>query len=241
MPRLPNISNFDDLDPLYAEGDVEVVIVPSGTPLPRDADLVLLPGSKATIADLAAFRAEGWDIDLHAHIRSGGRVLGLCGGYQMLGRRVADPEGIEGPPGEAPGLGHLDIETIISGDKRLVELRATDALSGLAVSGYEMHIGRTTGPAISRPFLVLDGRPEGSVSADGRVAGCYLHGLFGADAWRRYYLESLGGRADPLLDHAALVETTPRTIWPPIWKRISISTGCWRSRMGGEDKQTLAP
>jgi adenosylcobyric acid synthase len=208
VPRLPNISNFDDLDPLNAERNVEVVIVPPGTALPRDADLVLLPGSKATIADLAAFRAEGWDVDLHAHIRAGGGVLGLCGGYQMLGRCIADPEGIEGPPGEAAGLGHLDIETILAGGKRLVELRAEDGVSGLAVSGYEMHIGRTTGPATSRPFLVLDGRPEGSVSTDGRVAGCYLHGLFGADAWRRHYLESLGGRADPLLDHAALVETT---------------------------------
>ncbi|MEI9985945.1 MAG: cobyric acid synthase [Aliidongia sp.] len=207
VPRLPNISNFDDLDPLNAEPDVEVVIVRPGTPLLRDADLLLLPGSKATIADLAAFRAEGWDIDLQAHLRAGGRVLGLCGGYQMLGRRIADPEGIEGPPGEAAGLGHLDIETVLLGDKRLVELRAEDEISGLTITGYEMHIGRTTGPAAQRPFLRLDGRPEGAVSADGRVAGCYLHGLFGADAWRRHYLESLGATPDPLLDHGASVET----------------------------------
>jgi len=206
VPRLPNISNFDDLDPLRAEPDVAVAIVQPGTPLPRDADLVLLPGSKATIADLAAFRAEGWDIDLQAHLRAGGRVLGLCGGYQMLGRRIADPEGIEGPPGEAAGLGHLDIETILLGDKSLLERHAVDGLSGLAVTGYEMHIGRTIGAATDRPFLMLDGRPEGAVSADGRVAGCYLHGLFGSDAWRRHYLESLGAQADPLLDHAASVD-----------------------------------
>jgi len=206
VPRLPNISNFDDLDPLKAEPGVAVTIVQPGSPLPRDADLVLLPGSKVTLADLAAFRAEGWDIDLQAHLRAGGHVLGLCGGYQMLGRRVADPEGIEGPAGEAAGLGHLDIETILIGGKTLVELEAQDSLSGLAVTGYEMHIGRTTGPATARPFLVLDGRPEGAVSADGKVAGCYLHGLFGADAWRRHYLETLGAVPDPLLDHAASVE-----------------------------------
>jgi adenosylcobyric acid synthase len=208
VPHLPNISNFDDLDPLRAEPEVAVIMVSPGTPLPRDADLVLLPGSKATIADLAAFRAAGWDIDLKAHLRAGGRVLGLCGGYQMLGRRIADPDGIEGPPGAAAGLGHLDIETIIEGDKRLVELGAVDALSGLGVTGYEMHLGRTTGPATQTPFLVLDGRPEGAVSADGRVAGCYLHGLFAGDAWRRHYLAGLGGRGDPLLDHGALVEAT---------------------------------
>jgi adenosylcobyric acid synthase len=207
VPRLPSIANFDDLDPLRAEAGVAVTIVPPGNPLPRDADLVLLPGSKATISDLAAFRAEGWDIDLAAHLRAGGRVLGLCGGFQMLGRRIADPDGIEGPPGEAPGLGHLDIDTVIAGDKRLTQRRGVDALSGLAISGYEIHIGRSTGPAAARPFLVLDGAPEGAVSPDGRAAGCYLHGIFGADAWRRHYLESLGGVPDPLLDHAAAIET----------------------------------
>jgi adenosylcobyric acid synthase len=207
VPRLPNISNFDDLDPLNAEPGVAVTIVQPGKPLPRDADLVLLPGSKATLADLAAFRAEGWDIDLQAHLRAGGHVLGLCGGYQMLGCKVADPEGIEGAPGEAWGLGLLDIETILIGDKTLVELQAQDDLTDLAVTGYEMHIGRTTGPATARPFLLLDGKPEGAVSPDGKVAGCYLHGLFGADAWRRHYLASLGATPDPLLDHAASVET----------------------------------
>jgi adenosylcobyric acid synthase len=208
VPRLPNISNFDDLDPLHAEPNVEVVLVSPGTPLPRNADLVLLPGSKATIADLAAFRAAGWDIDLAAHLRAGGRVLGLCGGYQMLGRRIADPEGIEGPPGEVAGLGYLDIETILTGNKKLARLEATDRLSGHAVIGYEMHVGRTSGADTDRPLLTLDGRPEGGRSADGKVAGCYIHGLFTADAWRRHYLASLGAAPDPLLDHAALVEAT---------------------------------
>ncbi len=207
VPRLPHIANFDDLDPLRAEPDIAVEIVQPGHPLPRDAQLVLLPGSKATIADLAAFRAEGWDIDLAAHIRAGGHVLGLCGGYQMLGRRVADPEGIEGPPGEAAGLNYLDIETILGGDKRLVAIAATDRLSGLSISGYEIHLGRTEGPGTDQPFLSLDGRPEGAVSADGRIAGCYLHGIFGSDAWRRQYLSRLGAAADPMLDHSALIDS----------------------------------
>jgi adenosylcobyric acid synthase len=207
VPRLPHIANFDDLDPLRAEPGVAIEIVQPGRPLPREADLVLLPGSKATIADLAAFRAEGWDIDLAAHLRAGGRVLGLCGGYQMLGRRIADPDGLEGPPGAVDGLGHLDIETILAGDKTLVEIAVTDRLTGLAITGYEIHLGRTTGPATARPLLSLDGRPEGAISADGRIAGCYLHGLFGADAWRRHYLTMLGAAVDPELDHAALIES----------------------------------
>jgi adenosylcobyric acid synthase len=114
VPRLPRMANFDDLDPLAAEPDVDLRIVPPGEALPGDADLVILTGSKATLADLEALRAEGWDVDLHAHVRRGGAVLGLCGGFQMLGRVVADPNGIEGPPGEAPGLGLLDLETTLS-------------------------------------------------------------------------------------------------------------------------------
>ncbi len=118
VPMLPRIANFDDLDPLSAEPDVDLLMVPPGTPLPV-CDLILLPGSKATIADLAALRAEGWDIDLAAHHRRGGRILGICGGYQMLGRVIADPEGIEGKPGRVAGLGLLDVETVLTGIKTL--------------------------------------------------------------------------------------------------------------------------
>ena len=204
VPWLPCIANFDDLDPLRAEPDVDLTIVPTGTSLPRDADVVLLPGSKATIADLAALRAEGWDIDILAHARAGGRVLGLCGGYQMLGRRIADPEGIEGPPGEVAGLGLLDIETRLIGDKRLEAVRGT--FLGAPFAGYEMHIGRTTGPGTTSPLLhFADGRPDGAVSADGRVAGTYVHGLFGSDAARAAWLASLGAAAAPR-SHAAEVE-----------------------------------
>ncbi len=196
VPLLPFISNFDDLDPLRAEPDVRLSLVPRGTPLPRDADVVILPGSKATIADLAALRAEGWDIDIAAHIRAGGRVLGLCGGYQMLGRRIADPEGIEGPPGAVDGLGLLDVETVLTGGKHLAAAQGT--LFGAAFDGYEMHIGRTTGPGAAAPLLHFSGgRPDGAVSPNGRVAGTYVHGLFLNDAARATWLRSLGATAAP--------------------------------------------
>ena len=200
VPVLPWISNFDDLDPLAAEPEVDLHLVRRGEPLPV-CDLVILPGSKATIADLAALREEGWDIDLRAHHRRGGRILGLCGGYQMLGRSVADPDGVEGPPGIVAGLGLLPTDTVLGGDKRLVEVRGE--LDGVAFTGYEMHIGRTTGKA--RPLLRVEGRPGGAVSFDGLVAGCYVHGLFAHNAQRTAWLERLGTAAAPR-NHEAEVE-----------------------------------
>lgn len=196
VPRLPCIANFDDFDPLAAEPDVSLEMIAPGHALPGDADLVILPGSKATIADLAFLRGQGWDIDLAAHVRRGGRVLGICAGFQMLGRSIADPLGVEGPPGAvAPGLGLLDIETVMAGDKVLCDSAGHDE-AGHPVWGYEMHMGRSTGPDAARPLLVLDGRPEGACSADGRIAGCYLHGLFASDPFRAAFLGGLRpGRA----------------------------------------------
>ncbi|MBR9765180.1 MAG: cobyric acid synthase [Rhodobacteraceae bacterium] len=206
VPRLPRIANFDDLDPLTAEPGVTVEIVPPGRALPGDATLVLLPGSKSTLSDLEAFRAQGWDIDLAAHIRRGGHVLGLCGGYQMLGRTIADPEGIEGRQGRQPGLGHLDVSTELTREKRLSLGQAVHPASGAALSGYEIHLGRSDGPDCARAWLDLDGRPEGAASPDGRVRGCYLHGLFGSDAFRAAYLAELGAPSTP--GYEAQVEQT---------------------------------
>lgn len=199
VPRLPRIANFDDLDPLAAEPDVAVTIVPAGVPLPQGADLILLPGSKATLSDLAYLRSQGWDIDILSHHRRGGRILGLCGGYQMLGRRIADPLGIEGPAGDAPGLGLLDVETVLAPQKTLRQTAALDVATGLSVRGYEIHMGVTQGADCARPMLHLqnsvEGRTrDGAISADGKVAGCYLHGLFAADPFRRRYLEMLTGK-----------------------------------------------
>lgn len=205
VPVLPGIANFDDLDPLMAEPGVEVVMARRGQPLPL-ADLVILPGSKATISDLGQLRAEGWDIDILAHRRRGGRVLGLCGGYQMLGRMIADPAGIEGPAGQVPGLGLLDIETVLSPEKRLEEVAGQSCEDGIAFTGYEMHMGRTDGPDCARALVVLaDGRRDGAISADGLVRGTYVHGLFADDAQRAAWLNRLGSQAAGF-NHAARIE-----------------------------------
>ena len=206
VPRLPRIANFDDLDPLRAEPDVQVELVEPGHPLPADADLVLLPGSKSTIGDLQALRAAGWDIDITAHVRRGGRVLGLCGGYQMLGTRLDDPEGTEGPAGAVDGLGLLQVETRLGGDKALIEVTGTDRATGQNVRGYEMHIGRTRGADCARPMLDLHGRSDGATSGDGRVMGTYVHGIFASDAFRHAFLNSLRARAASGLAYEAMVD-----------------------------------
>jgi adenosylcobyric acid synthase len=206
VPILPHIANFDDLDPLDAEPAVEVVRVRPGAALPADADLVILPGSKATIADLAALRTAGFDIDLAAHVRRGGAVLGLCGGYQMLGRRIADPDGIEGPAGAVAGLSLIDVETVLAGDKRL-EPAQGEAL-GAPFRGYEMHMGVTMGPDCARPFAKLaDGAADGAVSADGRIVGTYVHGLFADDRQRSAWMARLGAGPSAIA-HDTLIETT---------------------------------
>ncbi|PUB16182.1 cobyric acid synthase [Yoonia sediminilitoris] len=207
VPRLNRIANFDDLDPLSAVPGISVEIIPAGRPLPGDADLVIIPGSKSTIADLAHFRAQGWDVDLQAHVRRGGRVLGICGGYQMLGQRIADPDGIEGPPSEVAGLGHLDISTVMKPQKRLALTKATYLPGGQSVTGYEIHLGHTSGPDCRRNWLSIDGRGEGAASADGRVLGCYLHGLFSADAFREAFFAQWGMMTEKY-NYEAGVDTT---------------------------------
>ena len=206
VPRLSRIANFDDFDPLAAEPDVRLSFIPPGQPLPGDADLVILPGSKATIADLDFLRRQGWDIDIAAHVRRGGRVLGICAGYQMLGNSVSDPHGVEGPAGGvAAGLGLLDVDTVMAGDKVLVEVAGHDA-AGRPVHGYEMHMGRTDGGDCARPVLMLDGQPDGAASADGRVRGCYLHGLFSSDPFRAALLAELRPGRESGLAYEVLVD-----------------------------------
>ena len=203
--KLSRIANFDDLDPLAQEPGVRLTMLGAGHPLPGDAGLVIIPGSKSTRGDLEFLRQQGWDIDLAAHVRRGGHVLGLCGGYQMLGTRISDPEGIEGAPGETPGLGLLDVETAMTADKRLTETDAVHAATGMPFRGYEIHIGQTTGPGTANPFAHVDGRAEGAVH--GRVMGSYLHGMFRDDGFRRAFLAGLGApTSDTRYDEA--VETT---------------------------------
>ncbi|VFU08961.1 Cobyric acid synthase [Methylocella tundrae] len=205
VPLLPGISNFDDLDPLGLESDLSLIMVRSGEPLPAEARLVLLPGSKTTIADLSALRREGWDIDLAAHVRRGGHVIGLCGGYQMLGRVLRDHQGFEGPPGETAGLGLLDIATELAAEKVLAPVRGRGAADGAPFKGYEMHLGRTEGAGCDRPMVIFDdGRRDGAVSADGRISGCYVHGLFSEPAQRSALLARLGGSGSGLSYEASV-------------------------------------
>ena len=193
---LSRIANFDDLDPLKMQPGVRLDMVFPGQPIPGDAAVVIVPGSKSTRADLAFLRAQGWDIDLRAHHRRGGRILGICGGFQMLGRSIADPHGVEGEAGVTEGLGYLDVETVLTADKRLTRVDAIHVPSGLQVAGYEIHLGLTDGPDCLRPFARIGDVPEGARSGDGRVEGTYLHGLFTSDAFRAAWLHALGVSAD---------------------------------------------
>ncbi len=179
VPRLPRMANHTDLDPLRHHPQVALRLAEPGEPLPP-ADLVLLPGSKNVRADLAFLRAQGWDEDLARHLRYGGRVIGICGGLQMLGRAIHDPHGVEGPPGSAAGLGWLDLETELAPEKALRNVRGRLLLTtGEApVAGYEIHAGISHGPALDRPALMLEHGPDGARSADDRILATYLHGLF---------------------------------------------------------------
>ncbi|AUH62762.1 cobyric acid synthase [Paracoccus zhejiangensis] len=191
---LSRIANFDDLDPLAAEPGVRLTMLGPGQVLPGDTDLVVIPGTKSTRGDLDFLRAQGWHIDLQAHLRRGGHVLGLCGGYQMLGRAIRDPQGTDGLPGESEGLGLLEVTTEMAGAKRLERVSGT-AL-GQPLNGYEIHMGRTEGPDCARPFAHLPG-PDGAISSDGRVMGTYLHGLFADDRFRAGFLARLGTASQP--------------------------------------------
>lgn len=206
VPRLPRIANFDDLDPLRLEPGVTLEIIEPGEPLPS-ADLIILPGSKATRADLAALREVRWDKDILRHVRHGGAVLGICGGYQMLGRTIADPEGIEGEPGASEGLGLLDVDTVLAPMKQL-RVEHGRAANGAAIAGYHMHMGVTTGPDRERAFATIRGEAEGATSADGRVMGTYLHGIFATDPFRAAFLAALGAEIDITQNYEAGIERT---------------------------------
>jgi len=178
VPVLPRISNHTDFDPLRLHPQVDLQFIGPGQPIPP-ADLIILPGSKSVRADLAQLRARGWDTAIARHLRYGGKLIGICGGLQMLGQQVHDPQGLEGPAGSSAGLGLLDYATVLEADKQLRNVSGTLQLEQAAVTGYEIHAGVTTGPALERPALYLaDGRCDGALSADGQVLATYLHGLF---------------------------------------------------------------
>ena len=200
---LSRIANFDDFDPLKLEPSVTLTMIKPGEPIPGDTALVIIPGTKSTIGDLNFLRSQGWDIDLQAHLRRGGRVLGICGGYQMLGQTIDDPEGIEGAASKVNGLGFLDVKTVMTPEKHLARVTGIDPASGASVAGYEIHIGNTLGADCRQPMLEINGRPEGAQS--GQVSGCYIHGLFSSDAYRAAFLESFGEKSS--VTYSSEIET----------------------------------
>ncbi|TNE37402.1 MAG: cobyric acid synthase, partial [Alphaproteobacteria bacterium] len=208
VPVFSRIANFDDLDPLLAEPDVSVQMVRAGEAIPAGVNVILLPGSKATLADMDFIREQGWDIDIKAHVRQGGTLIGLCAGYQMLGRELSDPGGIEGSARTVEGLGLLDLTTVLTDDKKLVEETGTEHLTGAPVRGYHMHVGRTEGPALKKPFLDLPSGPDGAISKGGRVMGGYLHGLFASDEFRNNFINRFKLRKERLENFEGLVEET---------------------------------
>lgn len=204
---LSRIANFDDFDPLSQEPGITFSLIQPGQAIPGNIDLVIIPGSKSTRSDLAFLRQQGWDVDLQAHVRRGGQVLGICGGYQMLGTIVRDPDGIEGAAGDTVGLGMLELDTNMVADKSVRSVEARHAATGCAIKGYEIHIGRSDGADRVRPFAYVDGQPEGACSADGQISGSYLHGLFVDDAFRAAFLQRLGVSVSGS-SYSAAVETT---------------------------------
>jgi len=176
-PATPRLSNHTDCDALRLHPEVDFRFVESGEPIPG-ADLIILPGSKSVSADLGWLRAQGWEQAILRHLRYGGKLIGVCGGFQMLGRAIHDPLGLEGPPGSAQGLGLLNFETTLSADKRLLNVRGTLVLEDANLKGYEIHAGRSAGPALDQPACRLEHGPEGALSGDGQILGTYVHGLF---------------------------------------------------------------
>jgi adenosylcobyric acid synthase len=197
VPMLSRIANFDDFDALAQEPGVELQMIPPGTPIPASARVVILPGTKATIADLGFLRAQGWDIDIAAHVRRGGRVVGICGGFQMLGRTISDPYGIEGRAESVAGLGLLPCDTRLTGSKLVRQVRGTDLATGAVFDGYEIHVGQSQIDPETSPWLRFDdGVVDGAIGASGLVAGCYVHGLFNRAEFRAAWLGSLGAGSD---------------------------------------------
>ena len=197
IPILPRIANFDDFDPLKHDKNIRLTFIKPNSPIPQSADIIIIPGSKATIADLRFLREQGWDIDIYAHVRAGKKVVGICGGYQMLGRHISDPDGIEGDETGIDGLGLLDCETVLEGDKTTRLVAGKSLESGIGFEGYEIHLGKTTSnekawlevginPNNNEPAIMAS---QGAISKNGLVYGCYIHGLFDNAMFRAKFLQ----------------------------------------------------
>jgi len=225
VPVLPRISNHTDLDPLRLHPQVDLHFVGSKTdldqPLPH-ADLIILPGSKNVRADLNWLRAQGWDREIERHLRYGGRVIGICGGYQMLGRAIHDPLGLEDAAGSSEGLGLLDIETTLETEKRLTRVCGTLTLGGAAVEGYEIHMGVSCGKGLSHPVALLGDSRDGARSEDDQVLGSYLHGMFDHPEACRALLRWAGMREAQSVDYHAIKEQALDRLADALEQRLDI-------------------
>ncbi len=186
----PHIANFDDFDPLIQEPNVRFCWLKAGDVLPADTDIVILPGTKTTVSDLTFLRMQGWDIDIKAHMRRGGRVIGICGGYQMLGKMIFDPEGVESAATSVPGLGLLDVETVFSPQKTVTPWQGICKKTNAVISAYEIHVGHTAGADTANAPFQNSAGAEGATSANGQITGTYLHGLFANDEYRKAFLNT---------------------------------------------------
>jgi len=229
VPALPRISNHTDFDPLRLHPQVSLRWVEAGKSL-APADLVILPGSKSVRADLDMLRRNGWEQEIRRHLRYGGKLIGICGGFQMLGNTVSDPQGHEGCVGSTAGLGVLDIETTIEPEKVLVRVEGHLRLASARVSGYEIHMGRTTGRDLERPLLDLATGPEGAISADGQVAGTYLHGLFDDPEARDTLLRWAGLDVEESPDYRSVREAEIDRLADHVERHLDLSTLPGRGR-----------
>ncbi|GAC1316146.1 MAG: cobyric acid synthase [Collimonas sp.] len=223
VPVLPRISNHTDFDALRAHPDVDLCFVGAGQPIPP-ADLIILPGSKSTRSDLTWLLEQGWREVLIKHLRYGGKLIGICGGFQMLGKTVADPHGVEGHPGISEGLGLLDMDTELTREKRLVQVNGHCAFADAAVSGYEIHMGYSHGAALSSPVFHINGRPEGARSADNQIMGTYLHGLFDSSQASAALLRWAGLNSDTVVDLTHLREQSLNRVADasvPLFEKLS--------------------
>jgi adenosylcobyric acid synthase len=205
VPVLPRISNHTDFDPLRLHPQVDLQFIGPGQAIPP-ADLIILPGSKSVRADLAFLREQGWAVVIDRHLRYGGKLLGICGGLQMLGTQIDDPHGLEGAPGSSAGLGLLDFATVLEPEKQLRNVQGRLCLEQAVVSGYEIHAGVSTGAGLNGAVQLDDGRPDGGMSADGQVLGTYLHGLFESSEACGALLRWAGLREVQTVDYHALRE-----------------------------------
>jgi adenosylcobyric acid synthase len=203
VPKLPRMSNHTDFDALRAHPDVDLQFVGIGQALPP-ADLIILPGSKNTRADLRFLLDQGWGPHIAKHLRYGGKVIGICGGFQMLGTSVSDPHGIEDTGGASPSLGVLDMHTVLGKEKRLAQVSGHCTFAEASVAGYEIHMGTSSGPALARPAFEIGGAPEGALSDDGLVLGTYLHGIFDTPQACDALLQWAGLSGGATVDTAAL-------------------------------------